>query len=61
MQDSLLSIALFMGLRASKLIIDTCHNLKSLNGLEGMPLIELSIPNCRSIEGDLSSLHGALR
>jgi formylglycine-generating enzyme required for sulfatase activity/serine/threonine protein kinase len=57
-QDALVSITPLYGLRVSRLNLDSCKNLKSLDGVQGMPLTELNLTNCFALEGDLSALKG---
>jgi formylglycine-generating enzyme required for sulfatase activity/serine/threonine protein kinase len=57
-QDALVSIEPLYGLKVTKLNLYSCKNLRSLSGVEGMPLTELSVTYCPALEGDLSVLKG---
>ena len=57
-QDSIFGIEPLYGLKISRLNLGGCRYLKSLNGVQGMPLTELKLPNCSGLEGDLSALAG---
>lgn len=57
-QNALVNIEPLYGMRVTNLNLGGCEKLRSLNGIQGMPLTELSLANCFAIEGDLSMLAG---
>jgi formylglycine-generating enzyme required for sulfatase activity/beta-lactamase regulating signal transducer with metallopeptidase domain len=57
-QDGLVNLEPLSRLRISKLNLSHCEKLRSLNGLQGMPLTDLELSACFSLEGDLTALRG---